>query len=119
SVLDAVKARPGSVGASGTGGLPAGLDRVCARRLVKMRSGRRNACGAVEQRNEDEQATRALRPRNDVRSAGSFLPWVGWANSPAAALLGGHGAIANLPTMRRRDRAPLPTLRGGGIRWGS
>src|SRR5215211_3850466 len=41
----------------------------------------------------------------------NVMKGTGWANSPAAALAGGHGAIANLPTMQRRGRAPLPTLR--------
>jgi hypothetical protein len=38
-VLDAFKARPGSIGASRTRSLPAGLDRVCARRPSKYAVG--------------------------------------------------------------------------------
>src|SRR5215211_6164234 len=36
----------------------------------------------------------------------NVMKGTGWANSPPAALLGGHGAIANLPTMQTpRSRA--------------
>jgi len=36
---------------------------------------------------------------------------VGWANSPVEVQMVGNGAIANLPTMQRRESAPQPTLR--------
>lgn len=52
TVLAVIKVRPGGAGASSAVGVPADLDHVCARRPANPRSGRRNACGAVEQRNE-------------------------------------------------------------------
>ena len=49
-VLEAVKARPGNVGVCLDGGATADLDSFCARRRPKSRSGRKKACGAVEQK---------------------------------------------------------------------
>jgi hypothetical protein len=50
AVLEAVKARPGNAGVCLYGGATADLDSLCARRPQKSRSGRKKACGAVEQK---------------------------------------------------------------------
>jgi hypothetical protein len=50
AVLEAVKARPGNAGVCLYGGATADLDSLCARRRPKSRSGRKKACGAVEQK---------------------------------------------------------------------
>ena len=50
AVLEAVKARPGNAGVRLYGGATADLDSLCARRRPKSRSGRKKACGAVEQK---------------------------------------------------------------------
>jgi hypothetical protein len=50
AVLEAVKARPGNAGVCLYGGATADLDSLCARRRQKSRSGRKKACGAVEQK---------------------------------------------------------------------
>ena len=50
AVLEAVKARPGNVEVCPCGGATADLDSFCARRRRNLRSGRKKACGAVEQK---------------------------------------------------------------------
>ena len=55
AVLEAVKARPGNAGVRLYGGATADLDSLCARRRPKSRSGRKKACGAVEQKKAPKQ----------------------------------------------------------------
>lgn len=55
TVLAVIKVRPGDVGASSAVSAPADLDHVCARRPANPRSGRRKACGAVEQKKEPRE----------------------------------------------------------------
>jgi hypothetical protein len=50
AVLEAVKVRPGNARVCLYGGATADLDSLCARRRPKSRSGRKKACGAVEQK---------------------------------------------------------------------
>jgi hypothetical protein len=56
AVLEAVKARPGNAGVRLYGGATADLDSLCARRRPKSRSGRKKACGAVEQKKARKKA---------------------------------------------------------------
>ena len=51
AVLDVVKTRPGNGRACLDVGATAGLDDICAAAWLIPRSGRKNACGAVEQKN--------------------------------------------------------------------
>jgi len=60
TVLAAIKVRPGDVGASCAVSVPADLDRACARRPVQSAVGAKEACGAVEQRNEPKEGKTGL-----------------------------------------------------------
>ena len=60
AVLEAVKARPGNAGVCLYGGATADLDSLCARRRPKSRSGRKKACGAVEQKKAPKQERKRL-----------------------------------------------------------
>ena len=60
AVLEAVKARPGNAGVRLYGGATADLDSLCARRRPKSRSGRKKACGAVEQKKAPKQERKRL-----------------------------------------------------------
>ena len=62
AVLEAVKARPGNAGVRLYGGATADLDSLCARRRPKSRSGRKKACGAVEQKKAPKQERKRLAP---------------------------------------------------------
>jgi hypothetical protein len=63
AVLEAVKARPGNAGVRLYGGATADLDSLCARRRPKSRSGRKKACGAVEQKKESKKARKQERKK--------------------------------------------------------
>ena len=69
TVLAPLKVRPGDVGARCAVGVPADLDRVCARRPVSSRSGRGKPCGAVEQRKGPLQIILIDRDHASLRSA--------------------------------------------------
>ena len=60
AVLEAVKARPGNAGVRLYGRATADLDSLCARRRPKSRSGRKKACGAVEQKKAPKQERKRL-----------------------------------------------------------
>src|SRR6516225_8225387 len=62
AVLEAVKARPGNAGVRLYGRATADLDSLCARRPPKSWSGRKKACGAVEQKKATKQERKRLAP---------------------------------------------------------
>ena len=64
AVLEAVKARPGNVEVCPYGGATADLDSLCARRRPKSRSGRKKACGAVEQKKGGQMVRSRKQARN-------------------------------------------------------
>src|ERR1700746_3906414 len=72
AVLEAVKARPGNAGVRLYGGATADLDSLCARRRPKSRSGRKKACGAVEQKKAPKQERKRRRVERALTTSRSY-----------------------------------------------
>ena len=72
AVLEAVKARPGNAGVRLYGGATADLDSLCARRRPKSRSGRKKACGAVEQKIAPKQERKRRRVERALTTSRSY-----------------------------------------------
>jgi hypothetical protein len=77
AVLEAVKARPGNAGVRLYGGATADLDSLCARRRPKSRSGRKKACGAVEQKKapKQERKHRSKKESTEARKKAACAVW--------------------------------------------
>ena len=72
AVLEAVKARPGNAGVRLYGGATADLDSLCARRHPKSWSGRKKACGTVEQKKAPKQERKRRRVERALTTSRSY-----------------------------------------------
>src|SRR5262249_9811783 len=86
--------------------------RRVAALLRRRAAGVQGAQAHRAQRDAAEERARQAGPQGAGQAMERKKPGtVGWVNSRVAALMVGNGAIANLPTVQRSERAPLPPLR--------
>ena len=102
-MLEAVKARPGNGGVRRNGGVPADLDSSCARRPRDLRSGRKKACGAVEQKKDLSKDERVDAP---------------WSTRSATASYAAKKARISTGVHKDTQRAVREVLRLANIQFG-